>query len=57
MKHLYYCFLSQCVQRPLLIDPSSRATEWLQQHMSNTTVETITQEDSKFATTLELAVR
>ncbi|CAL4059761.1 unnamed protein product, partial [Meganyctiphanes norvegica] len=47
----------QCRMRPFLIDPSSRATAWLRQHLKDQTVEVITQTDSKFGTTLELAVR
>ncbi|XP_018025771.1 cytoplasmic dynein 2 heavy chain 1, partial [Hyalella azteca] len=43
---------------PLLLDPSSRATDWLQAHLSaSATVETTTQQDPKFITNLELAVR
>ncbi|KAF2362508.1 ATPase dynein-related AAA domain [Trinorchestia longiramus] len=43
---------------PLLIDPSSRATDWLQQHLgASATVEITSQQDQKFVTALELAVR
>lgn len=42
---------------PFLIDPSSRATTWLSEHLKNSTVEITTQQDPKFATNLELAVR
>ncbi|XP_069942834.1 cytoplasmic dynein 2 heavy chain 1 isoform X1 [Cherax quadricarinatus] len=47
----------QCRLRPFLIDPSSRATAWLCEHLRGSTVELTTQQDPKFATTLELAVR
>lgn len=43
--------------RPFMIDPSSRATEWLKIHMKNNRIEAINQQDSSFGTTLELAVR
>ncbi|XP_068211563.1 cytoplasmic dynein 2 heavy chain 1 [Palaemon carinicauda] len=43
--------------RPFLIDPSSRATAWLSEHLKEHTVEVTTQQDPKFATTLELAIR
>ncbi|ROT63097.1 putative cytoplasmic dynein 2 heavy chain 1-like isoform X1 [Penaeus vannamei] len=42
---------------PFLIDPSSRATTWLSEHLKDRTVEITTQQDPKFATNLELAVR
>ncbi|XP_042221258.1 cytoplasmic dynein 2 heavy chain 1-like isoform X2 [Homarus americanus] len=47
----------QTEMRPFLIDPSSRATTWLREHLRGSTVEVTTQQDAKFATTLELAVR
>ncbi|XP_076054654.1 dynein cytoplasmic heavy chain beethoven [Oratosquilla oratoria] len=47
----------QSMRRPFLIDPSSRASEWLKEHLKESTVEVTTQQDAKFATTLELAVR
>ncbi|GAB1603232.1 cytoplasmic dynein 2 heavy chain 1-like isoform X1, partial [Argonauta hians] len=40
-----------------LVDPSSRATEWLKTHLKNYNVEVINQQDSNFQTSLELAVR
>ncbi|CAI9737451.1 cytoplasmic dynein 2 heavy chain 1-like isoform X1 [Octopus vulgaris] len=40
-----------------LVDPSSRATEWLKSHLKNHQVEVINQQDSNFQTSLELAVR
>ncbi|CAD5120552.1 DgyrCDS9119 [Dimorphilus gyrociliatus] len=43
--------------RPFMIDPSSRATEWLKTHMKNNRLEVINQQDSSFGTTLELSVR
>ncbi|XP_063840903.1 LOW QUALITY PROTEIN: cytoplasmic dynein 2 heavy chain 1-like [Scylla paramamosain] len=42
---------------PFLIDPSSRATTWVREHLRESTVEVTTQQDPKFVTTLELAVR
>ncbi|KAG1684369.1 Cytoplasmic dynein 2 heavy chain 1 [Nymphon striatum] len=43
--------------RPFLIDPSSRATEWLKTHLKDSRLEIIHQQDVNFVTTLELAVR
>ncbi|KAK2847119.1 hypothetical protein Q5P01_010118 [Channa striata] len=42
---------------PFLIDPSSRATEWLCTHLKQHRLEVINQQDSNFMTSLELAVR
>ncbi|XP_058542508.1 cytoplasmic dynein 2 heavy chain 1 isoform X7 [Neofelis nebulosa] len=42
---------------PFLIDPSSRATEWLKTHLKDSRLEVINQQDSNFITALELAVR
>ncbi|XP_056229968.1 cytoplasmic dynein 2 heavy chain 1 isoform X2 [Seriola aureovittata] len=42
---------------PFLIDPSSRATEWLRTHLKQHRLEIINQQDSNFMTSLELAVR
>ncbi|KAG2456324.1 DYHC2 protein, partial [Polypterus senegalus] len=42
---------------PFLIDPSSRATEWLKIHLKESRLEIINQQDSNFITALELAVR
>ncbi|XP_071781183.2 cytoplasmic dynein 2 heavy chain 1 [Centroberyx gerrardi] len=42
---------------PFLIDPSSRATEWLRTHLKEHRLEVINQQDSNFMTSLELAVR
>ncbi|KAG7470921.1 hypothetical protein MATL_G00119020 [Megalops atlanticus] len=42
---------------PFLIDPSSRATEWLRTHLKESRLEVINQQDSNFITALELAVR
>ncbi|KAL2095874.1 hypothetical protein ACEWY4_008022 [Coilia grayii] len=42
---------------PFLIDPSSRATEWLRTHLKQHRLEVINQQDSNFMTSLELAVR
>ncbi|XP_077984893.1 cytoplasmic dynein 2 heavy chain 1-like [Glandiceps talaboti] len=43
--------------RPFLIDPSSRATEWLKAHLRESRLEVVNQQDSNFTTSLELAVR
>ncbi|XP_039269307.2 cytoplasmic dynein 2 heavy chain 1-like [Styela clava] len=43
--------------QPFLIDPSSRATEWLKIHLKDTRLEVINQQDANFANALELAVR
>ncbi|CAF3536266.1 unnamed protein product [Rotaria sordida] len=42
---------------PFLVDPSSRATDWLKTHLKNKKVEVINQQDNNFTTQLELAVR
>ncbi|MFT7803200.1 cytoplasmic dynein 2 heavy chain 1 [Arapaima gigas] len=42
---------------PFLIDPSSRATEWLRTHLKESRLEVINQQESNFMTSLELAVR
>ncbi|KAK3531386.1 hypothetical protein QTP70_018186, partial [Hemibagrus guttatus] len=47
----------QSVACPFLIDPSSRATEWLRTHLKVHRLEVINQQDSNFMTSLELAVR
>ncbi|XP_054598719.1 cytoplasmic dynein 2 heavy chain 1 isoform X1 [Nothobranchius furzeri] len=47
----------QSVACPFLIDPSSRATEWLRTHLKEHRLEVISQQDNNFMTTLELAVR
>ncbi|KAM9317805.1 cytoplasmic dynein 2 heavy chain 1 [Pholidichthys leucotaenia] len=47
----------QSVACPFLIDPSSRATEWLRTHLKQHRLEVINQQDSNFMTSLELAVR
>ncbi|XP_068440329.1 cytoplasmic dynein 2 heavy chain 1 isoform X1 [Clinocottus analis] len=47
----------QSVACPFLIDPSSRATEWLRTHLQQHRLEVINQQDSNFMTSLELAVR
>jgi dynein heavy chain 2 len=43
--------------RPFLVDPSSRATEWLKTHLKENRLEVINQQDGNFTTALELAVR
>ncbi|XP_024132434.1 cytoplasmic dynein 2 heavy chain 1 [Oryzias melastigma] len=47
----------QSVACPFLIDPSSRATEWLRTHLKEHRLEVINQQDNNFMTSLELAVR
>ncbi|CAL8361611.1 unnamed protein product [Merluccius merluccius] len=47
----------QSVACPFLIDPSSRATEWLRTHLKEHRLEIINQQDTNFMTSLELAVR
>ncbi|PAA68244.1 hypothetical protein BOX15_Mlig013490g1 [Macrostomum lignano] len=47
----------QCSLRPFLIDPSSRATDWLKTHLKDQKLEAINQQDANFTTSLELAVR
>uniref|UniRef100_T1IHY1 Cytoplasmic dynein 2 heavy chain 1 n=1 Tax=Strigamia maritima TaxID=126957 RepID=T1IHY1_STRMM len=47
----------QSALRPLLIDPSSVATEWLKKHLQSGKLEIINQQDTNFIRTLELAVR
>uniref|UniRef100_A0ABM5FWF4 Cytoplasmic dynein 2 heavy chain 1 n=2 Tax=Agamidae TaxID=81953 RepID=A0ABM5FWF4_9SAUR len=42
---------------PFLIDPSSRATEWLKTHLKESRLEIINQQDANFINALELAVR
>ncbi|XP_013915709.1 PREDICTED: cytoplasmic dynein 2 heavy chain 1 [Thamnophis sirtalis] len=42
---------------PFLIDPSSRATEWLKTHLKESRLEIINQQDTNFINALELAVR
>ncbi|XP_017286523.1 cytoplasmic dynein 2 heavy chain 1 isoform X3 [Kryptolebias marmoratus] len=47
----------QSVACPFLIDPSSRATEWLRTHLKDHRLEVINQQDNNFMTSVELAVR
>uniref|UniRef100_A0A9J7YQK8 Cytoplasmic dynein 2 heavy chain 1 n=1 Tax=Cyprinus carpio carpio TaxID=630221 RepID=A0A9J7YQK8_CYPCA len=47
----------QSASCPFLIDPSSRATEWLRTHLKAHRLEVINQQDANFMTVLELAVR
>ncbi|XP_071846316.1 cytoplasmic dynein 2 heavy chain 1-like isoform X2 [Apostichopus japonicus] len=47
----------QSALRPYMIDPSSRATEWLKVHMKDARLEVVNQQDANFSTALELAVR
>ncbi|CAF4638011.1 unnamed protein product [Rotaria sp. Silwood1] len=42
---------------PFLVDPSSRATDWLKTHLKDKKVEVVNQQDNNFTTQLELAVR
>ncbi|KAK6172722.1 hypothetical protein SNE40_016326 [Patella caerulea] len=43
--------------RPFLVDPSSRATDWLKNHLKESRLEVVNQQDANFNTALELAVR
>ncbi|KAI0210443.1 Cytoplasmic dynein 2 heavy chain 1 [Lamellibrachia satsuma] len=43
--------------RPFLVDPSSRATDWLKTHLKESKLEVVNQQDANFNTVLELAVR
>ncbi|KAL3878520.1 hypothetical protein ACJMK2_030860 [Sinanodonta woodiana] len=47
----------QCTSRPFLVDPSSRATDWLKKHLKENRLEVVNQQDGNFTTALELAVR
>lgn len=49
--------IKQSHLRPFLIDPSSRATEWLKVHLKDSRLEVVNQQDSNFNNALELAVR
>ncbi|OON23868.1 ATPase family protein, partial [Opisthorchis viverrini] len=42
---------------PFIVDPSSRALNWLKQHLRERKVEVVSQRSANFTTTLELAVR
>jgi len=42
---------------PFLVDPSSRATDWLKKHLKEKKLEVLNQQDQNFTTQLELAVR
>ncbi|CAM4781010.1 unnamed protein product [Rotaria magnacalcarata] len=42
---------------PFLVDPSSRATDWLKTHLKDKKIEVVNQQDNNFTTQLELAVR
>ena len=42
---------------PFLVDPSSRATDWLKTHLKEKKLEIVNQQDQNFTTQLELAVR
>ncbi|CAB3367864.1 Hypothetical predicted protein [Cloeon dipterum] len=43
--------------RPLIIDPTSEALEWIQNNLKQQTVEVLHQNNERFCTLLELAVR
>lgn len=49
----------QSVQTPLVIDPSAQASSWLRSHLQKhySSVESLTAQDSRFTSQLELAVR
>ncbi|KAA3681038.1 dynein heavy chain 2, cytosolic [Paragonimus westermani] len=42
---------------PFIVDPSSRSINWLKSHLKHKKVEIVNQQNSNFATILELAVR
>nr|AAU93603.1 cytoplasmic dynein heavy chain 2.2 [Leishmania mexicana] len=46
-------------QTPLVVDPASKAVEWMLEHLkrANTVVETVSLHDERFTHTLELAIR
>ncbi|XP_034239710.1 cytoplasmic dynein 2 heavy chain 1 [Thrips palmi] len=48
---------SGTMMRPLLVDPSYSATEWLQKHLTSRMVEVVTLHSERFTTVLELAIR
>ncbi|KAL7696985.1 dynein heavy chain [Lotmaria passim] len=47
------------LQTPLIVDPASKAVEWMREHLkaANVAVETISLHDEHFTHTLELAIR
>ncbi|KAK3929891.1 Cytoplasmic dynein 2 heavy chain 1 [Frankliniella fusca] len=45
------------MMRPLLVDPSYTATEWLQKHLASRMVEIVALHSDRFTTVLELAIR
>jgi len=51
--------LLNSTKTPLIIDPSTQATEWLKHHLKETgsQVDILNQQDPKFVTQLELAIR
>lgn len=49
--------LEHSVQPPFVIDPNQQASAWLKDHLKDKTVEVVMQQDQRFVTTLELAVR
>jgi dynein heavy chain 2, cytosolic len=46
-------------QTPLIVDPASKAVEWMKEHLkvANAVVETVSLHDERFTHTLELAIR
>lgn len=44
-------------QCPLIIDPNAQATAWLKTHLKEKNLEVVLQQEPRFVTTLELAVR
>ena len=57
MTYASLCDHLQSSMRPFLIDPSSRATEWLKTHLKERRLEVVNQQDANFTTAVELAVR
>ena len=49
--------INESRQPPLIVDPSSRASEWLAQHLKSVKVEIVNHSDANFVTQVELAAR
>ena len=49
--------IENSVQIPLIIDPNAQATTYLKTHMAGQSLEVVVQQEQRFVTTLELAVR
>ncbi|GLH06945.1 Cytoplasmic dynein 2 heavy chain 1, partial [Gryllus bimaculatus] len=51
------CLEAGSCLRPLLVDPSSLASEWLKRHLQHLQLEVVSQHSPRFPTALELAIR